>query len=155
MCAGHFGSRTDCQLDQYTFAPYSDMSRYTRDDGQASSWYNRSWAPSTKQLTKNNYSGWSKRATRGYQSEYDYEDRSRQWEDSKPRASTKDIEADARTLAVAEVEVVDDRDKNQGRAVADNAASSAAAHNTWDSAGATATDKEVTRSRLGVNSIVC
>ena len=52
-------------------------------------------------------------------------------------------------LAVAEVEVVDDRDKNLGRAAADNAASSAAAHTTWDSAGATATDEEATRSRLG------
>ena len=61
---------------------------------------------------------------------------SRQWEDSKPRGSTEDNEVDAGTLAVAEVEVVDDRDKNQGRAVADNAARSAAAHATWDSGGA-------------------
>ena len=28
---GHFGSRTDCLLDQQTFAPYSDMSPYTRE----------------------------------------------------------------------------------------------------------------------------
>ena len=40
-------------------------------------------------------------------------------------------------------------DKNQGRAVADNTTSSAAAHTTWDTVGATATDKEATRSRLG------
>ena len=50
---------------------------------------------------------------------------------------------------MADVEVVDDRDKNQGRAVADNAASSAAAHTTCDSAGAIATDMDATRSRLG------
>ena len=139
MCAGHFGS----WLDQCTFAPCSDVSRYTRDYGQASSWYNRRWAPSTKQQTKNSYSGWSKRATRGYQSAYDGA------VNSKPRNSTKDNEADAGTLAVADVEVVDDGDQNQGRAVADNVASSAAAHTTCDSAGATATDMDATRSRLG------
>ena len=62
---------------QYTFAPYSNMSRYTREYGQASSWYNRGWAPPAKQHTKNSHSGWSKRATRGYHSDND--DRSRQW----------------------------------------------------------------------------
>ena len=77
----HFGSRTDCLLDQHAFALYSDTSSYMREYGQASSWYNKDWAPPAKQHTKNSYSGWSKRATRGYQS--DYEDRSRQCEDQK------------------------------------------------------------------------
>ena len=51
---------------QYTFAPHSDTSRYTREYGQTSSSYNKEWVPPTKQHTKNSYSGWSKRATRGY-----------------------------------------------------------------------------------------
>ena len=41
ILTGHFGSRTDCLPDQHTSAPYSDMSRYTRECGQASFWYNR------------------------------------------------------------------------------------------------------------------
>ena len=44
--------------------------------------------PSTKQQTKNNYSGWSKQAARGFKPECDNEDRSHQWEDSKPRLNT-------------------------------------------------------------------
>ena len=45
------------------------MSRNTREYGQASSWYDRGWAPPAKQHTKNSCSGWSERATRGYQCE--------------------------------------------------------------------------------------
>ena len=48
----------------------------------------------SKQHTKKSYSGWSKRATRGYHSDYD--DRSRKWEDSKPSDSTKDKEGQPR-----------------------------------------------------------
>ena len=70
-------------LTKHTFAPYSDMSRYMREYGHASSWKSRCWAPPAKQHTKNSCSGWSKRATRGHHS--DYEDRSRQQEDNKPR----------------------------------------------------------------------
>ena len=95
------------------------MSRYTRDYGRASSWYNRDWAPPAKQHTKNSYSGWSERATRGYHSDCD--DRSRQWEDSKPSDSTKDNEGAAEVSTVAEVEVVESRDWNHGRAVTENA----------------------------------
>ena len=40
------------------------MSHFTRDYGQTSSWYKKGWA-----------SGWSKRATRGYQANYDRDDR--------------------------------------------------------------------------------
>ena len=79
---------------------------------------------------RNSYSGWSKRATRGYQSDYD--DRSRQWEDSKPNGSTKDNEGVSEVTTVAEVEVVENRDRNHGRVAADNAVSTAPAHNTWD-----------------------
>ena len=56
--AGHFGSRTDCLPDHHTFAPYSNMSRYAREYGQASSWYNRDWALPAMQHTKNSHSGW-------------------------------------------------------------------------------------------------
>ena len=38
----------------------SAMSCFTRDYGKASSWKTKGWAPS-----KNTYSGWSKRGTRG------------------------------------------------------------------------------------------
>ena len=80
------------------------MSRQTREHGQASSWYNRSWAPPAKQHTKNSYSGWSKWGTRGYHS--DYYDRSRQWEDSKPSGLTKDNEGATEVSSEVEVEVV-------------------------------------------------
>ena len=41
------------------------------------------------------------------------------------------------------------RDKNHGRAASDNATSTTPAHTSWDSAAATATEKEATKSRLG------
>ena len=50
---------------------------------------------------------------------------------------------------MAEIEVVENRDRNQGRAVTDNAVSTAPAHTTWHTATATATEKEAVRSRLG------
>ena len=128
------------------------LSRYTREKGPASSWYNRGWAPPTKQHTKDSYSGWSKRATRGYQS--DFEDRSRPWEDHRASGPAKENEEVSEAVAVAEVEAVENRDKNHGRAATDSAAGTAPARTTWDSAAATATEKEATRSRL-VNSIVC
>ena len=124
------------------------MSRYTRDNGQASSWFYRGWAPSTKHQTKNTYSGWSKRATRGYQSDYDYDDRSREWEESTPSGSTKTREVEPETWAAAEVEIVDERDKNQGKTGTNNAAGSATANTTLDSAGDTATEKDAFRRRL-------
>ena len=77
----------------------------------------------------NSNSGWSKWA-RGYQS--DYEDRSRHWEDNKPNGPSKENEGVSEAVAVAEVEAVENRDKNLGRAAADNAASSAVAYTTWD-----------------------
>ena len=52
-------------------------------------------------------------------------------------------------MVVAEVEVVEDRDRNHGRVAADSATHTAPAHSAWDSAAATATEKEAFRSRLG------
>ena len=82
---------------QYTFAPYSNMSRYTG-----------LWSSVLLVHTKSSFSGWSKRSTRGYHS--DYGDRSRQWEDSKPSDSTKDNEGAAEVVTEAEVEVVESRE---------------------------------------------
>ena len=67
--------------------------RYTPEYGQASSWYNRGWALSNTR--RNIYSGWSKRATRGYQSDYD--DRSRQWEDSIQTARQRTLRGSPRS----------------------------------------------------------
>ena len=50
---------------------------------------------------------------------------------------------------VAEVEVVENCDRYHGRVATDNAASTAPAHTTWDSATALATEKEAVRSRMG------
>ena len=75
--AGHSGSRTDCLLPD-THLLRVQTCLVTHGSGQASSWYN---SPA-KQHTKNCYSGWSKRDTRGYHSDND--DLSRQWEDRKP-----------------------------------------------------------------------
>ena len=114
-------------------APYSDMSHYTREYGKASSWKNRGWAPPAKQHTKNSYSGWSKRA------QSDYEDRSRQWEDHEASGPAKENEGIS--VAVAEVEAFENRDKHLGRATADTALPHS------DSAAATATEKEAISSR--------
>ena len=50
---------------------------------------------------------------------------------------------------VAEVEAVENRDKNHGRASADSATYTAPAHTVWVSPAATAAQKEAFRSRLG------
>ena len=142
--AGHFGSRKDCLPDQQTSAPCADMSRYTRDYGRASSWFNRDWAPPAKQHTKNSNSGWSKWA-RGYQS--DYEDRSRHWEDNKPNGPSKENEGVSEAVAVAEARlwrtatrIWDGPLRTTLQAVRQRIP--------LGTAGATATDKEATRSRL-------
>ena len=105
------------------------MSRYTRDYGQASSWYAKGWAPS-----KNTYSGRSKRplvvikAMSG--TKMHREDRLRpgvqpdNWED-------------------ADVEIVDERDKNQGKAVPNEAVSSKTANTTGE--------KDATMRRMGLH----
>ena len=80
------------------------MSRYSRGYGQASSWYSKGWAPS-----KNTYSGWSKRAPRGY---FVHE-----WAESASKISTQTTGVQPETWADAEVEIVDERDKNQRKAV--------------------------------------
>ena len=56
------------------------ISHCTCDYGQTSSWYAKGWAPS-----KSTYSGWSKRATRGYQANYDLDDRRHEWDDHASR----------------------------------------------------------------------
>ena len=110
------------------------------------------WAPPAKQHTKNSYSGWSKRATRGYHSDSD--DQSRQWEDSKPSDSSKDNEVATEVETGAEVEVVECRDKKHGRTVTDNAVGVTQASSTCDSTTALVTEKNAVRSRL-VNSTAC
>ena len=75
-----------------------------------------------------------KRATRGYQS--DYEDRSRQWEDHKASGPAKEKKGVSEAVAVAEVVAVENRDKNNGRAAAISATYTASAHSAWDSPAA-------------------
>ena len=87
------------------------MTRYTREYGKAFSWYTKGWAPS-----KNTYSGWSKRATRGH---YSHE-----WDEDASRGSTQTRVVQPETWADAEVEIVDERDKNQGRAATNDATGS-------------------------------
>ena len=65
-------------------------------------------------------------ATRGYQS--DCEDRSRRWEAPKASGPAKENEGVSEAVAVAEVETVDNRDKNHGRAAADSATCTASVH---------------------------
>ena len=113
------------------------------------SWYNRDWAPPAKQHTKNSYSGRSKRATRGHS---DSDDRSRQWEDSKPGGSTRDNEEVIEVATVAEVEV-ENCDRYHGRVAADSA-STAPARTTWDSETSMATEKEAVRSRLELHHLL-
>ena len=74
---------------------------------------------------KSTYSSWNKRATRGYQANYDRDDRRHDWmimhrEDRiRPGAPPE-------TSAAADVEILDERDKNQEMASANNAAGSEA-----------------------------
>ena len=58
-------------------------------------------------------------------------------------AQSRTVRGVSEVVAVTEVEVVENRDKNHGPTAADNAASTAPAHTTWDSAAAPATEKEV------------
>ena len=97
------------------------------------------WAPPVKQHTNHSHSGWSKRATRGYQS--DYECRSRGPGKWKFRASPR--------LWLWQVDVVETRHNNHVRAATDNLASTGPARTTRDSVAATATEKETVRSMLG------
>ena len=77
----------------------------------------------------------------GYQS--DYEDRSRQSD------STKDNKEAAEVVTVAEVEVVESRDWNHGRAVTENVVGVTQASTACDSTLALATESDIVRSRLG------
>ena len=113
------------------------MSHFSRDYGQTSSWYDKGWAPS-----KSTYSGWSKRATRGYQANYDRDDRRHEWDDHASRGSNQARRAPPQTSAAADVEIVDERDKNQGMASANNATGSGADTATWVLVGDATTKKD-------------
>ena len=123
--------------------PRLAMSRETRDYGQTSSWYNKGWVPS-----KSTYSGWSKRATRGYQTNCDRDDRRHEWDESTSRGSTQAKGVPPETWAAAEVEIVDERDMNQGMAASNNAAGSGTATTTLDFVGDDATQKDAIMRRL-------
>ena len=69
-------------------------------------------------------------------------------EDSKPSDSTKDTEGAAEVLTAAEVEVVESRDRNHGRAVTENAVGVTLASTACDSTLALATEKDTVRSRM-------
>ena len=107
------------------------MSRYTREYGRTSSWYNKEWAPPTKQNARNNYSGWSKRGTRGNPAEY--EGTYNQWEEGKPSDSAKDNEGEA----------IEGPDKSQGCDGTEDVEDKAS-----ESAPADPTDVETIRSKL-------
>ena len=115
------------------------MSPYTRDYGKASSWYSKGWALSKK---KKKPTLESKRATRGHHGH--------EWDVDASRGSTQTWWVQPETWADAEVEVVDERDKNQGRAATNDAVSSKTAIATGNSAGDAATEKEAMR-RLEVS----
>ena len=120
------------------------MSHYTRDYGQTSSWYNKGRGPS-----KSTYSGWSKRATFGYQLNYDRDDRRHEWDDHASRGSGQARGAPPETSAAADVEIVDERDKSQGMASANNAAGSGADTATLVPVGDAATEKDAITRRRG------
>ena len=89
-------------------SPSSAMSQYTREYGRTSSWYDKEWAPSSKHNARNNFSGWSKRGTRGNPAEF--EGRFRQSDEGRHRESACGHGADVEV----EVEVLGDRDKRHG-----------------------------------------
>ena len=62
---------------------------------------------------------------------------------------TKENEVVSEALAEAEVDAVENRDKDHGRAAADSVTYTAPAHSAWDTPAATATEKGAIRSRLG------
>ena len=68
---------------------------------------------------------------------------------SKPSDSTKDNKEAAEIATVTEVEVVESRDRNHGRAVTDNVVGVQQASTTCDATMAPATEKDAVRSRLG------
>ena len=112
------------------------MPRYTRDNGKSSSWHDKGWAPST-----NTYSGWSKRATRGY---YSHE-----WDEDASRGSPSARGVQKETWADAEVEIVDERYRSQGKAGTTDATDKEAADATGSATGDAATEKEAVKRRLG------
>ena len=122
------------------------MSKYTTDYGQGSSWYNRNWTAPAKPLTNDSCSGWSKRGTRGYPSEYD--GWSHHWEESKPSDSTKNSERTTETGNGAEEEIVESRDRNPG-VCRHGKCSGNRAGIQGDTAVAIATEKDTVQSRLG------
>ena len=115
------------------------MSHHTRDYGQTSSCSYKGWAPS-----KSTHSGWSKRATRGYQTNYDRDDRRHEWDGHVSRGSNQ-----ARWAAAADIEIVDERDSNPRIAHANNAAGSGPDTATLVFVGDAATEKDAIPRRLG------
>ena len=59
-CTGNFGQRKSCFVCS-TLSIHFAMPRLSRDCGKSSSWSAEGWA-----TPANSYSGWSKRASRGY-----------------------------------------------------------------------------------------
>ena len=80
-------------------------------------------------------------ATRGYYSHG--------WDESTPVKSDKTKGVQPETLTDADVETVDARDKNQGKAATNDAVGSTTANTTVNSAGDAATEKDATMRRLG------
>ena len=87
--------------------------------------------------------------TRGYQANYDRDDRRHEWDDHASRGSNQARGAPPDTSAVADVAIVDERDKNQGMASANNAAGSGADTATLVLVGDAATEKDALIRRLG------
>ena len=117
------------------------MSRFTRDFGKASSWYTKGWA-----LSNNPYSGWSKRAARGFQSH--------EWDEDASRGSTQTRGVQPESWADAEVEIMDERDKNQSGAATNDAtgrkAANAVGNSTGDAANLAMDDENIDFNISGV-----
>ena len=113
------------------------MLRYTRDDGQAFSWYVKGFVFF---FSKIHTLDGAKEATRSY---YNHE-----WDESASRGSTQTRGVQPETWTDAEVEIVDERDKNQGNAFTNDAVGNKTANTTGISAGDAATEKATMR-RLG------
>ena len=78
------------------------MPRLSRDYGKSSSWYAEGWA-----TLANSYSGWSKRASRGYCNHG--------WNEDATRGSPSAGEAQPETWADAEVEIAGEQSRSQGQ----------------------------------------
>ena len=76
-----------------------------------------------------------------------------EWDESASRGSTQTREVQPETRADAEVEIVDERDKNQGKAAKNDAVGSTTANT--PGTGDAAVEKDATMRRLGKNSIAC